>query len=186
MKPQGYVETPDEMNYDVASKESFYHGGEIFCTHDNLSGKETATLIALAIKYLIPYLGDTEIHFKHLNVVCDVVDIELNGATRKFFILEHLDLAKCVLGAEIFLNLKTLICGEVLLSTFVHELAHVLTIRPFSLLHKSFDNGGHNSDFCNTNLRLLKYVKRIDFFQKYFDMQHPSMNAFLTVTYTQQ
>jgi hypothetical protein len=184
MSPQLYARTPFDMKNDGETKEALFLHGRVKCFEEEFTGKEVATLMALIIKELMPYLGRVKTHFKHLTIECQHSDRQVNGSTTAYYILETNHYETSQMGCRILLNLKILKSGEAILSTFIHELAHALTYKPFTMVSQNVADGGHNEEFYNMNFHLLKYVKRIPFFTEYFDVNHESMNIYKTVSYT--
>ena len=178
---QGFTETPrDRAKAFSVEKVSIY--GRVKCTREVIDDAGGVALIRIVIKDLMPYLGNFPVHFRQLKIIWESREDNCNGHTMA---IDAAQTEENEVGVEIFLNKKYIQSGEALLSTLLHELAHVLTFRPFSLILKYEKNhpSEHDSLFYNMNILLLKVAKGVPEIKFYFNIRHKSLNVFKYVNF---
>jgi hypothetical protein len=164
---------------EVVSRELVTVSDIVQIEDEMMTDREAINLIVLVIKKLCPYVGFQEVAFRHLDVFWYDSECQFNGYAKPYRPEGRQGLA-----ARIVLNSRFLLTRTTLLSTLLHELAHVLVIRPMSLLPlTNCPLNGHTVVFQEQNILLIKLAKMIPEIRNAFDLYHPALNVFSSVSY---
>jgi hypothetical protein len=179
---QGMRARSDLMSHHLPCYEASYESASINCANEHIDCRTGVAILSIVYSHIAPYLGMMDTHFRCLCITYEPLTEAVNGHTQAFRINEETEQG---VGVRIVLNSNQLQNKEALMSTFLHELAHVLTFNVYSL-SPGFNSGidaSHDARFFNFNILLIKLVKCIPEMENYFDLNHAALNAYKGVTY---
>lgn len=164
---------------EAAPRVDIWDEGVVYVTEENITDKEAVDSIVFLIKKLAPFLGGREIAFKHLIVHWRPSAELFNGMTQPY--LSPMG----DMNVEIVLNSNYLRSQTSLLATFLHELAHVLIMKPLTMLPMyTCPSGGHTRDWVEENVTLLKLAKSTPALDTDYILDHHAMNVYTSVIYS--
>jgi hypothetical protein len=151
---------------DVSTAIGIFYNHTVSGVDQNLAKMPAMLIVQNVMNLLLPYLGNFPVVATQVEIHVQVGDESERDSNGSITHGSTQTLTSNVTGrlvTYIKLNLNTIRNTDNLISTLVHELAHLLTTtHAFKLISKTMDNcGGHTDYFYGANCMLVLFLRAI-------------------------